>query len=319
MQIEFVQAKLPDAAPVWLACDPARTDHYSLAVNSGNYNFGQSSLFVRRYFLGETRPNRVFVDVGANIGTFTLAVATLGVPTLAIEALPDNYVLLSAAVERNRLSNVQCYHAAISDRSEVLKISGHSAWGHISANESGIPVPSLTLDQLLQNCGWCSAAFIKIDVEGHEFPVLLGAQRLIDGVRDLDMLIEVFAGHNKSLEYLEACGFHLYMLKLQSLIPCTSKDFQEPHVTDYFCTRRTIQSSSFANTPILARSADLSARLLAFEVNNPAARIRIEIAKRLKEAPPSMLQHGPVKQLMRKLTQDPDENVRAAILSWYAG
>jgi hypothetical protein len=148
MLIEFVKVELPDSAPVWLPYVKERMDSHTIYVASGHYRYDEASRLLRRHFVNDSMRNRMLIDVGANIGAYTLAVASLGVPAIAIEALPDNFLLLTAAVEKNGLRNVRCIHAAMTDQMSVLQIGGASAWGYVS-DQPGIPVPGLTLDHLL--------------------------------------------------------------------------------------------------------------------------------------------------------------------------
>jgi FkbM family methyltransferase len=132
----------------------------------------------------------LFVDVGANIGWFSLQAARSGKVTrvLAIEPDAGNHGLLQANIQRNRLGArvdaVACaagaepglarlhqYKASNRGRHSLLVQHGHgSSW-----------VPVEPLDVLLERLGLGDApiAAIKIDVEGYEPWVLVGAARAL--------------------------------------------------------------------------------------------------------------------------------------------
>ena len=69
-------------------------------------------------------PNTVFVDIGANIGYFTLFAAAEGVPVVAFEPIAANYRLLSKSVEENNCQNlVRTFMIPLSDTKERLTIN----------------------------------------------------------------------------------------------------------------------------------------------------------------------------------------------------
>jgi FkbM family methyltransferase len=306
MDIEYVQTTFADSIPLFLSFDRKRQDVYSLAVGSGQFYFDEALQFIRRYFRQESPPQRSFIDCGANVGIYTLGVASLGVPVVAVEALPDNYLLLTAAIEKNQIRHVRAYHAGLTDSARVLNFGGESAWA--SVTETGIPQPGMTLDRLMAITEIAKPALLKIDVEGHE--------NLLSETPDLDIVIEIFPGHQDSLALLEQRGYQCYMLKLGAMIPTRSDEFQESLVTDYFCTRRNITQSHFANTPIMQRSPEVSTRLIALEANDAVVGHRHSIAHRMKDAPSELREFPGVVALLDKLKRDPDESVRT-LMDWY--
>lgn len=68
----------------------------------------------------------MFYDVGANIGTHSLAIAKTHPDTVAIrafEAQRQVFNMLCGTMAINGLSNVHCHHNAISEKSEILLTS----------------------------------------------------------------------------------------------------------------------------------------------------------------------------------------------------
>jgi FkbM family methyltransferase len=315
MDIEYAHTPLADSVPLFFPFDRKRSDNYSLGVGSGRFSFDEALEFMRRYFRIESPPQRSFIDCGANVGIYTLGVASLGVPVVAVEALPDNYLLLTAALEKNKISHVRAYHAGLTDSAKIINFGGESAWGSVS--DVGFPQPGITLDRLLAITDVPKPSLLKIDVEGHEHPVLLGAQRLLEETPDLDVVIEIFPGHQDSLSFLEDRGFRCYMLKLGGMIPTNSHDFQESLVADYFCTRRNITRSHFADTPIIERSSELSIKLVSLEATDAAVGHRASIAQRMQNAPAELVALPAIISLLDELKADSDEVVRTS-MNWYA-
>jgi FkbM family methyltransferase len=132
------------------------------------------------------QPGDSFVDVGANIGWFSLLAAARVGPTgrvLSIEAVPSNVELLVRSSHANGFENVVAMSVAASDRAGVVLLQrlGGSNAAIFSSAESAAPgdrwVSALPLDGLSSLVRGLDV--MKIDVEGAELLVLRGAQDLI--------------------------------------------------------------------------------------------------------------------------------------------
>ncbi len=148
---------------------------------------------------------RGMMDIGANLGLYTLLASRL-MPSegriVAFEASPIEYGKLSWTILRNKLSNVEAIHAAVSDAVGTTAIfqslAGAGALNRLDrpAKTSGdwerTVVSMTTIDAWTATHGNIPIDLLKIDVEGHELPVLVGAQSLIRNWRPL-ILIEVNA------------------------------------------------------------------------------------------------------------------------------
>lgn len=146
------------------------------------------------------------VDVGANIGYFTVLLGTLVGPegrVLAFEPDPDNYALLERNIERNGLAGrVVPVRAAVTDaegaRTLYRDVRYHGAHSLADANVAArsrriaVEVPSVTLDSAVRGAGFDGrVGFLKIDVQGAEGLVLQGAARLL-AQRKLIVLLELW-------------------------------------------------------------------------------------------------------------------------------
>lgn len=157
------------------------------------------------------RSSRAFmVDVGANIGAWTLMMAKApGLPkVLAFEPGARTFTKLQENVRRNRLSNVELRQAAVSDRAGVLRFQDSrtaSVFNRIKPSEpakgeaSGrsmegsleYDVPSISLDEMLLERDEIQVDLMKIDVEGLEPLVLRGMRQLLNKKRVLRIYIEL--------------------------------------------------------------------------------------------------------------------------------
>lgn len=122
--------------------------------------------------------NGLFLDVGANLGACTLLVANQGFNVLALEPNGNTAKLLKAAVLRNGLEQrVRVLQVAAGQQKGhgQLKCWGHSATCQVF--EGGSEVESVSLDSLEIETPRQLA--LKIDVEGSEEEVLLGATEVL--------------------------------------------------------------------------------------------------------------------------------------------
>jgi FkbM family methyltransferase len=149
----------------------------------GEYSEGEVVVFRK-----VLRPGDVAIDVGANIGAFTVPMAKLVSPgelfgatgkVYAIEASKPNVALLKQNVEQNGLQEtVTVLPFAASDRAGTIKITNQDAlhaYSRLDINTTDFSVRAMTIDSLnLTRC-----RLIKIDVDRHELQVLRGAKETI--------------------------------------------------------------------------------------------------------------------------------------------
>lgn len=153
-----------------------------------------------RLFSSLVKEGMTVVDIGANVGYYTLLAARLVGPrgkVYAFEPSPGNFALLSQNVQANGYENVVLIPKAVSDRSGVaaLHIDRASSGGHtLSGFHDGpdsISVESVSLDDYFS--GECRAIdLLKMDAEGAEGSILAGMSRVLAQNPDLALLTEFF-------------------------------------------------------------------------------------------------------------------------------
>lgn len=144
------------------------------------------------------RPGEVFLDVGANIGWYTLHVAKIVGPeglVLAVEPSPDSFAFLKKNIRLNHLSNVTAFNFAAWDREAKLDLilaktcTGHTVkpawadsgkpWSWFSERPVTVRVPARPLDDVLKDQELTRLDWVKIDVEGAEAEVLRGLRETL--------------------------------------------------------------------------------------------------------------------------------------------
>ena len=162
----------------------------------------------------------LFLDIGANLGLFSLLAARhpLCRKVLAFEPLPAIFASLSMNIERNRAGKVEPHCCAISDAGSHVYLSydpKHSGMSKVVADEMGsVRAKAMNATRLTEVVGKFEGAILaKIDVEGSELTVFsilrqTGFYAAVDAI-----IIEIsernLTAHDKAelLDLLEAEGF----------------------------------------------------------------------------------------------------------------
>jgi FkbM family methyltransferase len=134
-----------------------------------------------RFLRAAVRPDGIFLDVGANIGLHTLAVARQlrSGRAIAFEPHPVNFQILARNIGRNGIRVATPIEAALSDAVGTVRAQANPATGNWSMKAQGaqaVEIKTLTLDHFVAEHRLARIDAIKLDVEGHEPQVLLGGR-----------------------------------------------------------------------------------------------------------------------------------------------
>ena len=125
-------------------------------------------------------PNLWFIDVGANIGVYTLLAAETGVNVLAIEPHPITYESLVENIEINEYYKVITENCAATDRFSKLRFTDYQENAINRVQENGtIPVNGVPIDYLIAKHK-IEKFILKIDTEGYDYKVLIGTKSNLD-------------------------------------------------------------------------------------------------------------------------------------------
>jgi FkbM family methyltransferase len=174
-----------------------------MASATGNIFWGLSEPEEMGFCLHLLRPGDVFLDVGANVGVFTILALAAGANAIAVE--PGSAAF--AALERNVRSNgyldrVDFRKVAVSDHIGHAKFSycGASPTNHLIVDEepNSIEVPLTTLDAIVDGR---PIVLLKIDIEGFELPALRGATSVLSNKDLKAVIVEVDRGPDDKIFY----------------------------------------------------------------------------------------------------------------------
>jgi len=305
--------------------DPRVGDQVTLALSMG-HSLDETLVDVMLSLIG---PGDKVLDLGAHVGTFSLAAAAVGAQSLAIEASPENAALLRASAARNGFANVTVVEAVASDEPGQARFHAHGPWGQVSLADddsdgegSVTTVAAVTIGDLVQAFSWSPLAFVKMDVEGWELQVLRGMNELLDHPQAPPLLYEC-NGHTlwpygatpeDLIATVEGLGYTSYMVDQGRLIPVGPGEFQPQTLVDYLAVK---QVPSLGRWPV-APALDLEERVARIVVDATHANHnhRVYMGRALQRADPEILGHPSIVELVATLRDDPVDDVRAVVTAW---
>lgn len=176
----------------------------------------------------ECNSNRTFIDVGANIGFFTLLGAKIlsTGKVVSIEAFPSIQDRLLENVHLNKYNNIRAVNLAGTDKPCEISMyhAGNSNEGATTSlkgkyQSKPIVVKGLPLSDILFDTEIKTARLIKIDTEGAEYSVLRGLFPILDKMpEDVEVVVKISPNDLNEDEMLyifssfKAAGFSPYML-----------------------------------------------------------------------------------------------------------
>ena len=165
------------------------------------------------------KPGQLFVDVGADIGLYTILALDAGAEAIAVEPRPEAAARLRENLELNGYS-ATIATVALSSRPGRGLLAGEDATKHhlVSGNPGGLAARDVVISTLDELLGERYAHGIKIDVEGAERLVLTGAARALAEGRigllqiewNLQSRLVYGEGREPVEELLRSHGYHLF-------------------------------------------------------------------------------------------------------------
>ena len=192
------------------------------------------------------KPGMNVIDVGANIGLYTVMLGKLVGQTGCVwsfEPFPQSVNYLKKNIELNKLSNVKVMENAVADEDGIRDFfvfpEGCDVYNSLGATirpEEGlqairkIPVAVASLDSIADKVGIETVDLMKVDVEGAEELVLKGARRLIMRSPNIQILLEIYGPSAKQcgcsadriIQMLKELGFTMFSVASGSMRECNS-------------------------------------------------------------------------------------------------
>jgi FkbM family methyltransferase len=183
------------------------------------FYFGHSEPALFELYEQFVTPGHVVVDAGANIGLHALVFSRLVGPKGRVYAFePDflNFVRLEEHLLQNRIQNVTAADCALGEsqtQAVLVRDPSDSSRSYLSSAASAdgrsTAVSVISLDHFTARKGLERIDFLKVDVEGHEFPLLKGARDLMRRGVIKTMQIEFEPGNVRSSGATDSDILHL--------------------------------------------------------------------------------------------------------------
>jgi FkbM family methyltransferase len=196
------------------------------------YLFGVWEPRMTQWLQRRLGPGDTFIDVGANIGYFSVLASQLVGPSgrvVAIEASQAFNTRLRQNARLNDCRNIRALHTAVSDKRRTLtfvlassaNMGANSIVPYDGPAESTFEIEAYPLPEVLRPEEIAGARVIKVDVEGAEGSVVRGMAPLLDQLRpDAEITVEVTPDRMQQLgdsvgellDTMRGAGFHVYRL-----------------------------------------------------------------------------------------------------------
>jgi len=223
---------IANIAPEGLMLEVVPSDVIGLPIaRFGVYEFAVSQL-VREYL----KPGDVFLDVGANIGYYSvIAGATVG-PAGAVYAFEPSTRIrarLQRNVELNQMRQISIRGEAVTAGAGIVRLVepqgvGNDGLAYVQTNgdSSGIEVRAISLDDLSEFSEH-TPHLIKVDVEGGEADVFRGARGLLNRSDAPSIIFESFE-IQRDAAILQAHGYQVLQPALQKGLVRLTRDLEAP-------------------------------------------------------------------------------------------
>ena len=190
--------------------------------------WGEYEPLETRLFTSHIQNGHVVLDIGANIGYYTLLAARLVGPQGAVYAFepdPDNFALLQKNIYQNGYQNVVLENQAVANENGKIELfKGGENWGGHRIYDPGdsqehITVDAIVLDDFFKNKP-TDIQLIKMDIEGAEVRAIQGMRSLLEKCENIKLFTEFSAAAlsqsgsspEEYLDLLEQLGFDLHYL-----------------------------------------------------------------------------------------------------------
>ena len=132
---------------------------------------------VKAWFTDHIKPDWHFLDIGANIGMYSLLFSRLAPQGITYALEPtDTFNMLLGNLAHNNVKNVRCYKQAIASQTGRQKRPIAKQFQIEILNE---PTDFITIDDFVEQNGITRVDCIKIDVDGYELETLRGAEKTL--------------------------------------------------------------------------------------------------------------------------------------------
>ncbi|MDD1721230.1 MAG: FkbM family methyltransferase [Euryarchaeota archaeon] len=232
------------------------------------YTLKEYEPYVVRHFTSAIKPSDIVIDIGANIGYYTLVAARCvgeGGRVYAFEPDPANFNMLTENINANSFTNVVPIQKAVcatTGTTQLLqkKPSTHSLFDHpLAPTKRSVPVETGALADFLSTLSQADQqriSLVKIDAEGAEPLILEGLANFIKRKSTLTIICELIPGFYtpdhpsrhvhapaELVSFLQMLGFSVNVIRGGTLLPWQDAmldRFDKYSVIDLLCVKHPV-------------------------------------------------------------------------------
>ncbi len=167
----------------------------------------------------------IFLDIGANVGSYSLQMLDKVKATFAFEAHPETANMCKMNYLLNQIEPSQVICAAVCSETGTQYFSnfqhGNPTNAMANSSENSISVPAISLDDFVKQQAFESGHnfVIKMDVEGFEHEVFAGAKQFLAKFPVRAILFETFSSEMEQIKkLLQSMGYHFRSVGKHNLL-----------------------------------------------------------------------------------------------------
>jgi FkbM family methyltransferase len=168
--------------------------------------------------------NTIFLDIGANIGAYSVMLMDKVKAVYAFEPHPVSAKYCKMNFLLNETCATKVVELAVSDVATTKYFSNlggsHPMNGFVQSEENALSVKTTTLDDFARHHFTQTDNFIlKIDVEGFEHEVFAGAQQFFKEFNIKGVIFETFSEKNTEIvQFLQSLGYQLLAMSANNIL-----------------------------------------------------------------------------------------------------
>lgn len=179
-----------------------------------------------RFLLG--KENAECLDIGANVGLVSQYLARFSSKVYAVEPSADHFAALSKMVKENKLENVVPYNAALMDKDGDVTFyhnpnaTMYSTVAAVNDGSEAETVKGVDAHTLFKDLKIDKIDFMKLDVEGSEFDVLVstGFERVADRIGSIMIEYHTWTNRNPGqlFDIVKGYGFKTFQIAAEATL-----------------------------------------------------------------------------------------------------
>lgn len=223
----------------------------------GNWYYGLSEFEMMSFLLHFLRPGDCFIDVGANIGSYSILAAGVNqAQSIAIEPVPNTFERLNQNVELNALNQyLKSLNIGLSDQAGILHFTTKNGQQNHVIKDAGSStfaavIKVSTLDLIAVDY---PPTLLKIDVEGYETAIIQGGNETLQNPKLKAVIMETmglgirYGFDEKALHHkMRGFGFEAFAYDPfgRELVPGISRNGQTLYLRELGWVRERVEKGA---------------------------------------------------------------------------